>query len=194
MAENQVRSLTPGLPVYRRARHFLRILDGVPYSLYRSTYNKNWEQRGSPKEQVDWTEPDTWISERLSGEEQTLALRIWRESHHELNPRYLRGSWYLTTKHALLTRDDRDVLEITERGRRFLAELEGHVVAEIDSSEGVLTILRLVGERGPGKRSGFLPEYAAYCRSFTTYRSETVIKGSLYDRLSNLADREHIAR
>ena len=122
MANDQARSPTPGIPVYPNARHFLRILNGMPYALYRGTYNAIWAQRGSPQEQVDWTDPDAWISERLSDGEQRLALRIWQESKHELNPRYLRGAWYLTTKHDLLTRDEQDVLRITERGQQFLAE------------------------------------------------------------------------
>jgi len=169
-------------------------MNGVTYALYRSTYNAIWEQRGSPQRQVDWTDPGAWIPERLSGEEQALALRVWHESKHELNPRYLRGPWYLTTKHTLLVRGDQDILRVTERGRRFLAEPEGLAVAEIDSYEGVLTILRLVAERGPGKRSDFLTDYVAYCRAFTTYRSENVIKGSLYDRLVNLIDRGYVSR
>ena len=75
MTENEARSLTPGLPVYRKAWHFLRIMDGVPYPLYRSTYNALWEQRGGRTEQVDWTGPDAWISDRLQGDEQALAFR-----------------------------------------------------------------------------------------------------------------------
>jgi restriction system protein len=70
------RSLTPHLPEYHVARHFLRILKSVPYTLYRSLYNNIWEQRGNPKETVDWTNPETWIPERLDGLEQELALRI----------------------------------------------------------------------------------------------------------------------
>lgn len=194
MSEQEVRSPTPGIPVYPNARHFLRIIDGTPYALYRSTYNAIWGQRGSPQEQVDWTDPDAWISERLSGEEQRLALRMWQESGHELNPRYLRGAWYLTTKHNLLTRDGQDVLRITERGQQFLTEPEGTIVAEVDGYEGILNLLKLVADRGPGKRSDFLPGYTDYCRAFTTYRSENVIKGSVYDRLVNLIDRRYIVR
>jgi hypothetical protein len=40
------RSLTPHLPTCPVARHFLRIMNGVPYSLYRNTYNSIMEQRG----------------------------------------------------------------------------------------------------------------------------------------------------
>jgi len=68
------------------------------------------------------------------------------------------------------------------------------VVASIDSYEGVLTILRLVGERGPGKRSEFLPGFAAFCQTYTNYRSDSPIKGALYDRLINLIDRGYVNR
>jgi restriction system protein len=143
---------------------------------------------------MDWTNPDVWIAERISGDEKTLARRVWEESRHELNPRYLRGSWYLTTKHDLLVRDPRDILSITERGRLFLDEPTGHVVAEIDSYEGILTILQIVAEKGPGKRSDLLPAFTSFCQTFTSYRSESVIKGALYDRLTNLIAREYILR
>ena len=142
IAEDDTRALTPHLPGYVRARHLLRILDGVPYDLYRSMYNVIRDQRGSPQNQMDWTDPDTWIAERLTGEEQSLAQRIWTESRHELNPGYLRGTWYLTTKHDLLVQDSRVVLYMTERGRSFLKDEGGQVVAEIDRYEGVLTIRR----------------------------------------------------
>ncbi|MBN1247615.1 MAG: restriction endonuclease [Anaerolineae bacterium] len=192
MSDDDSRALTPGLPDYTRARHFLRILDGVSYSLYRSTYNAIWDQRGSPQENEDWTNPDEWIVERLSGDEQALAKRIWKESKHELNPRYLRGSWYMTTKHDLLVRGSKDVLQVTNRGRQFLDNPEGKVVAEIDSYEGILTILQLVAERGPGKRGEFLPGFSSFCMTETTYRSENVIKGALYDRLRNLVERGYV--
>jgi restriction system protein len=194
MNENDIRSLTPGLPVYPQARHFLRILDGVPYTRYRSMYNTIREQRGNPQEIVSWTDPESWIPERLQGEEQALALRIWRESKRELNPRYLRGSWYLNSKHDLMVRDNQDILCVTERGRQFLQQPDSAIVAEIDSYEGNLTILRLVAERGPGKRSEFLPDFIAFCQLQTNYRSENPIKGALYDRLTNLIDRSLVSR
>jgi restriction system protein len=194
MNADDVRALTPGLPLYKEARHFLRVMDGVPYALYRSTYDMIREQRGSPQDQMDWTDPDVWIAERLSGEERDLARRVWQESNQELNPRYLRGCWYATTKHDLLVRDNSDTLRVTERGQRFFDEPMGRVVAEIDSYEGVLTILQIVAEKGPGKRSDLLPGFTAFCQTYTSYRSENVIKGALYDRLMNLIARKHILR
>lgn len=167
MTDNKLRSLTPGLPEYRLAGHFLRILDGVSYPLYRSMYNDIWEQRGNPQETVNWTEPEKWIPERLQGEEQHLALRIWRESRGELNPRYTRGCWYLCTKHDLLQQSGEDQLQITDKGWQFLERSPNSIMAEIDAYEGVLTILRMVGERGPGRRSEFLPEFTIFCQTLT---------------------------
>lgn len=188
------RSLTPGLPEYVTARHFLHVMDGIPYALYRSTYNEIWSHRGSPQDQVDWSEPEEWIPRRLQGDEAALALRAWRESGGALNPRYFRGSWYLTTKHELLEEEDSGTLRMTERGQRFLENPNGQVVAGIDQYEGLLTVLRLVADRGPGRRSDFLPEYAEFCRAYTGYQSDTPIRGSLYDRLTNLIARDYVGR
>lgn len=191
---SEARSLTPGFPSYSKARHFLRIVDGVSYPLYRSMYNLIWEQRGNPQEIVNWVNPDEWITERLSGDERELALHFWHDSNHELNPRYLRGKWYLVSKHGLLAKDENELLIVTERGRNFLRHTESAIAAEIDEYEGVLRILQIVAEKGPGWRSEFLNDYTSYCLEFTTYRSETVIKGSLYDRLVNLTERGFVNR
>ena len=194
MDEHEVRALTPHLPPYGIARHFLRILDGVPYSTYRSTRDSILEGRGTPQEPVDWTDPDTWIPELLMGDDEALAFRMWRESGGELNPRHTLGCWSLSTRHNLLARDAGDTLKTTDRGQHFLDEPEGQTIAEIDAYEGVLTILLLVAERGPAKRSEFLPQYADFCRRFTNYRSEGVFRHSQYNRLVNLIDRGYVNR
>jgi restriction system protein len=191
--EQQLISPTPDLPTYGAVRHFMRIVDGVSYWLYRGMYNRIWEARGNPQEQADWADPDEWIPQLLEGDERRLALRLWHESGKTLNPRYIRGCWYLATKHELLGRNGEAVLRITERGQLFLSEPQGAVVAEIDTDEGLVVILRLVAQRGPGKRGDFLPEYGDYCRFYTTYRADAVIKSALYDRLRNLVERGYIA-
>ncbi len=193
MADNEPRSLTPGFPTYRNARHFLRSMNDVSYTLYRSMADTIGEQRGSPQAQVDWADPGDWIPQRLSSPERELAAKLWNESDHELNPRHTRGVWYLTTKHDLLRRDN-DSLYVTERGQTFLREPEGEIVAAIDSYEGVLTILQLVAEGGHSKRSELLLGFGEFCNAFTSYRSEVVIKIALYDRLVNLIERKYVAR
>ena len=184
-----LRSPTPLFPTYTNVRHFLHILEGSNAAAYLGMAGAIWEQRGNPQEQVDWSNPDEWIVLRLAGENQTLAQRLWHDSQRQLNPRYTRGCWYFAAKHNLLTRNRRDSLQITERGRLFISEPAGPLTAEIDAYEGVLTVLRLVAEQGVARRSTLLPGYSAYSRTQTTFQSDNVLKTSLYDRLRNLIDR-----
>ena len=89
MPDNR-RTLTGLFPSYNEARHYLRIVDGVPYRLYRDMCAIIRAQRGTPQENVDWSDPDAWIPERLVGAEAELAACIWKLSDGQLNPRHLR--------------------------------------------------------------------------------------------------------
>ena len=194
MPTDTLLSLTPGIPTYSEARAFLRVLNGTPYTLYRSMYTKIQEQMGRPDETVNWTDPESWIPERLSGEEQALALKIWRETGGLVNPRHVRGAWYFTNKHDLLCRGSIDRLEITLAGSSFLENQESGLVVQMDRYEGLLTILQIIAERSPAKRGDILPGYVEFCNTYTTYRTELVYKSSLYDRLVNLLERGLIER
>jgi restriction system protein len=184
-------SPTPNFPHYSEARHFLRILDGVSYALYREMSNALYEQRGNPQEQVDWTNPDGWISLRLTGDAAKLATKFWLESGHRVNPRYTRGIWYLAMRHALLERRG-EQLAVTSTGWEFVEQPLGSLEARIDHIEGVMVVLRLVADRGPARRSDIFDDYAHYCRTHTTIRSDSAIKSFLYNRLVNLIDRQLI--
>ncbi len=192
MSENELRSLSAGLPTYSDAREFLKIIEGVSRSTVGRMIESLWEQRGNPQDQEDWTKPEVWIPERLDGNERELAFRLWRESKERLNPRYLDYTWRFTIKHHLLS-ENAGTLCVTQRGEQFIQEAE-NVVAEIDDYEGLIIVLQIVAERGPGKRSEFWDSYATFCRTYTRYRSDNVIAGSLYDRLINLTDRGFILR
>ncbi len=194
MMEDQYRSLTPSLPTYRIACHFIRQLDNIPLARVRSMFDEIWAQRGSPQQQVEWTDPDQWISQRLSGENRDLAFKLWEGSKHEFNPRYYRGPWLFSQNHQLLAPAETEILRLTPRGKAFLESPKGPVVAETDQFEGILTVLQLVAELGPGKRSVFLPAFSEFCQTYSSYRSEIVIKGAQYDRLISLIDREFISR
>ncbi len=188
-----IRSLTPHLPDNTSVRHFITIMDGVSENLFHGMYAELWAQRGNPQETVEWADPDQWIPQRLSGEQQALALRLWRESKRNINPRYARGAWTLATRHRLIAAD-KDILHLTDRGRQFIAEPAGPVAAEIDGLEGTLTVLRQVAEKGPGWRGGFLPGFTEFCHAYTTVRSDNVIKSYLYNRLNSLVERGFVTR
>jgi restriction system protein len=61
-----------------------------------------WEQTGTPQSPVDWSDPDKWICERLTGDLQALAHKIWKGSSKTLNPRYLYDSYLFINKQNLL--------------------------------------------------------------------------------------------
>lgn len=193
MSDRQKRALTPHFPLYRDVRHYLRILNGVSYEMYSTTWSSIWQQRGDPQHTVNWSDPESWIAERLDGEEQTLAYRLWRESDGHLNPRYMRGKWYLCRKHGLL-RDSGELLSISDDGRAFISERQGEVVVGIDAHEGVLNLLQLLSQRGAVKRGDILPDFQEFCRGQTTAQSESVIKQYLYARLMNLIERGYVSR
>lgn len=187
-------SLSPHLPTYSQACAFLKAMQGISYPFYRRMHDQIRAQVGSPQETVNWTNPPEWIPQRLAGEERELAMKIWQDTGGLVNPRHTRGCWYLTHKHRLLERDGEDCLRVTPAGWEFINDPEGEWVALIDRSEGLLNILQIVSEHSPGKRSDILPAFAEFCETYTTYRSLSVYKSSLYNRLLNIIERSLIRR
>jgi restriction system protein len=182
-------SLTPHLPTYSEARAFLKVLQGVSYGAYRSMVDCIDEQKGSPQENTDWSDPVKWIPERLKGGDQELAFKIWHQTQGLLNPRHSRGCWYFVCKHDLISRADEDRFAITPAGQEFIADPECKQVVMADQTEGLFNLLQVVSEHSLGRRGDILPGYALFCKEFTRYQSLAVHKSSLWDRLKNLVER-----
>ncbi len=187
-------SLTPGLSTYKETRALLRIINGVSYDLITQMRAKIWEQVGTPQNNIDWTQPDEWIPERLKSPEKEIALKIWHDSGRLVNPRHIRGTWYFVRNHKLINIDQNGNIEITNDGAVFLNDENSEVITRIDKYEGLLNVLQAVSEHNPGKRSDILPAYIEFCNTYTNYRSESVYKSSLYDRMVNLFDRGLVER
>jgi restriction system protein len=49
------------------------LLDGEPVKRVREMMKAIYEQAGTPQSPFDWSEPDIWIDERLTGDLRTLA-------------------------------------------------------------------------------------------------------------------------
>ena len=184
------RQLTPDLPLYEAGRRFLEVIDGIRNSQYKSMTEDIYEHIRSPKDPFNWKEPEEWIPRILTGENRELALRIWRESDHLVNPRHTFGPMYLCKIHELLSVQNDD-LQITERGRRFVDSNE-EVLAKMDDYDGLLLVLAEVAAKGPARRRDFEERYAEFCRALTTYAADSSISSSLIYRLNNLVDRRLI--
>ncbi len=184
--------LTDSLPDYETSRRFIRILAGSSYSDYVSMMNDIFAQIGNPKSPVNWKNPDEWIPQRLTGETRRLALRLWSESDHLVNPRHSYDMRAFCSIHALAVFSN-EVIELTEKGRRFVSADDG-VIREIDQIEGVMFILTEIMKHGRCKRLNLIDSFTAYCHTHTTWKASASIDSALSARFRHLRQRELIER
>jgi restriction system protein len=152
------------------------------------------EQTGTPQNPVDWSEPDMWINERLKGEDAEIALRIWNQDNHILNPRHSYGSYlFLTLRLRTDGNDAERYLGPTESGQQFLNNDDATLRA-LDDKEGLLQLLELLAGREMSRRADLLPEWQAFLHQHSKFASTSSIKSTLYSRLYNLIDRDMVAR
>lgn len=105
MNEGKTKFRTPFFPVYSTVRRLMKITDGVMKADLIGMMNAIFEQTGTPKNPVDWSEPDTWIKERLKGDHAVLARRIWEESSGSINPRHIYRHYLFISGYSLLVPD-----------------------------------------------------------------------------------------
>lgn len=183
----------PLFPLYSDVRRLLLILAGVPKTTVTSTIRSVQAQTGTPQNPVDWTEPDTWIPERLSGADAQFAMRIWQESQHTINPRHIYGAYLFINDHGLLTADASGIYRLTERGQAFFDDEES-VVREIDDAEGLPQLLGILSTKTRAMRGDLVPEWGEFLREYSNYGTDSTIKDTLRRRLLNLIERGFVAR
>jgi restriction system protein len=191
---NQPNPRIPFYPSSRVMREFLRLMDGKSHRVLVSIGEFIKQHMGTPQANQDWTNPDEWIPDILNGEERELAEHLWRGSKSLVNPRYLFEIRMVMRLYDLITVDEQDILHVTERGRNFIENELGEVEKELDYSEGLLNLLSIVAEHGPGKRSDFVPHYTEFLQQYTNLRSQTVIESRWYHSMRNLLDRGLVQR
>jgi restriction system protein len=162
---------------YADVGHAIRLFDGEPVKRVRETMKAIYEQAGTPQSAVDWSDPDTWINERLSGELRALARKVWDGSGKTLNPRYLYGCYLFINKLNLLDQDD-GIYRLGERGRRFLDNDEA-ILRELDAMEGIPKLLSLVAERSPCKRGDILPAWSDYLKAVSLFTTPKTFADTL---------------
>jgi restriction system protein len=92
------------------------MLDGESAKRVRNMMNAIFELANTQPDSIDWANPDHWINERLSGDVQRLARKIWEGSGKALNPRYLYGHHKIIRAPRTITSswDDRERAQISE--------------------------------------------------------------------------------
>lgn len=191
---SNTRTMVPHYPSYHQVRDVLPVWAGAPDGAITRMQNATGSHSGTPQEQVDWSDPDLWIDERLEGESREWALRTWEGSAKRVSPRYVTGHWLLIRNYGLLETDASGHLRLTAAGKDFLAAPNGDTVRRIDLDQGLLLILRLVAEAGTATPSNLLNAWSEFLRSETKVRAVYVAKVYLSQRLKNLLQRGHVER
>ena len=192
--DTEQRVRTPLFPTYREVRQLLRIWPGRPRKQVTGMRATIAELRGTPQNTVDWTDPDTWIPERLSGDDRDLAAAIWKGSGKTVNPRHTYGHWLLCLKYELIEEAPDGTLRLTKRGQEFLEQEAGDTEAFLDEREGLVKLLALVADNGPTRAGGLLEEWSEYLTRHSSFGSPSTFRDTLRRRLGNLLDRGLIAR
>ena len=109
----------PYYPLYSEVRHLLCVWPGRLRKQVTGLQTNLGELRGNPQKTADWTDPATWIPERLAGGDLELAQAVWDQSKGAVNPRFTHGHWLLAHRY-LLDEDGNGILELTEAGQDFL--------------------------------------------------------------------------
>lgn len=184
----------PIFPTYGEVRRLLKVWPGYRKADVTGLHTALAQLRGNPQNPVTWTDPDTWIPEKLSGPTRDLAMAIWNESDHYVNPRYTSGHWLLIRKYELLEVASEGVLELTDTGRDFLENQGGHAEVFLDEQEGLVKLLRVVSDTGPVRLGELVEEWSEYLAKHSNFGRTSTIRDTLRRRLTNLLDRELIVR
>ena len=193
MSKKTLKVRTPQFPLYSEVRHLLQIFEGVSQTTIKAMFKSIEEQTGTPRQPVVWTDPQSWIQKRLSGESAILAQRIWEESDHQVNPRHIYGSYLFINNNSLLNNNVFGVYQATPRGQAFL-DNDPKLLAEIDDQEGLPQLLRILAGKTSARRRDLLPEWSDYLREHSHFGSQATIRDTLRRRLNNLLERGYVSR
>ncbi|HCF99016.1 MAG TPA: hypothetical protein DEV93_00565 [Chloroflexi bacterium] len=113
---------------------FLAAVEGLDVDTLRSIRRHVYAQRGTPQDPVDWSEPDRWIPERLTGPEGLAAVTVWETSGKTINPRYLSRRMAAVQRFQLADVVDGKYV-LTERGRAVVSGNHSALILTDDTNE-----------------------------------------------------------
>lgn len=171
----------------------MQVLEGVAKSDVTHLIQSIWQQTGTPQNPVDWSEPDNWIAERISGNDAALAQKIWQETQRVVNPRHMYGAYLFINGFDLLVPDADDIYRLSDDGRAFLAN-DPRTVQTLDEAEGLIKLLSMLATKTQAKRGDLLPEWSEYLQEHSKYGTPGTFKDTLSRRLANLVERGLVAR
>lgn len=193
MPESTHKVRTPLFPLYSEVHQLLTILDGISKKNVSGLIQSIRDQTGTPQNPVDWSDPDTWIMERLTGEDASLARKIWGGSKGTVNPRHIYGAYLFINTYDLLKPDQQGVYHLGEWGQGFLKN-DPQIIRDLDDAEGLLQLLVILATKTQAKRGDLLPEWGDFLRDYSKFGTLSTTKDTLRRRLANLVERGLVNR
>lgn len=184
---------TPLFPLYSEVKHLIKSFQDKSKDDVWGMIKALSDQAGTPQSTVDWSQPDEWIDERLSGTHRELARSIWTDSQKTVNPRHVYGSYLFINSFGLLVPDPNGVYVLTEAGKSFLTD-ESALLRELDEAEGLPQLLAILAAHSPAKRGDLLEEWADFLLANSKYGTPATIQETLRRRLLNLVERGYASR
>lgn len=192
--DSELRVRVPYFPLYSELRHLLLVWPGRPRKQVTGLRATIIDLRGTPQNAVDWTDPATWIPEKLKGDDRELAEAIWYRSKGTVNPRHIYGHWLLAQRYKLLRENGEGILQLTKAGRDFQEHQGSEVETAIDEAEGLIKLISIVADNGPDKAGGLVQEWGDYLSRRSAFGTESTIRDTMRRRLSNLLERGLVER
>jgi restriction system protein len=183
--EKQVR--TPLFPLYSDVRACITAWQGETAKSVLELINTIHSLTGTPQDPVDWSDPDSWIADRLVGESARLARKLWDDSGKKTNPRHIYGCYLFINSMNLLDRSSGTYV-LKQRGMEFL-QGDSTLIAELDAIEGLPRVLSLVAQKSQAKRSDLLEDWGNYLLQVSKFATLSTFKDSLRRRILNLVER-----
>ena len=128
VAERTRRVRIPLFPIYDEVRHLVKVWPGRPKAQVTGLHSALRQLLGTPQNPVAWTDPDTWIPAKLTGDTRDLAAPIWTESSQNVNPRHTYGHWLQVQKYRLCEIASDGTLVLSDLGRDFIEDQGGRAV------------------------------------------------------------------
>ncbi|AZI43212.1 restriction endonuclease [Deinococcus psychrotolerans] len=190
MSSNKAR--TSWFPLYSSASTLYKLLNGQNVAEIDGLREAIAGQMGTLASPVNWSEPDAWITERLTGKQHQQARRVWEDSGKTFNPRYMDGELALAKNFQLLAEQDGKYV-VTQRGQQFQRS-KSDVLRHIDEEEGVVALLLALSGSAGVKRKALLAGWLQLLSPAGELRTESTMMGKLYERLNNVIARGLVRR
>ena len=184
---------TPLFPTYAEVTALLKVFPNYRKAQLQSLIKALHSQVGTVKNNVDWSNPDEWIGEKLQGDDRQLATDIWQQSQRKVNPRHIYGAYLFISGFDLLDNSSNGLWLLTATGQGFLTN-QPEIVRQLDEAEGLPQLLAILATSSPARRGDLLEEWSEFLLENSNYKTPSTFKDTLSRRLSNLVERGYVDR